>query len=86
MKTKETLSLIAVMVIALIIYLFVKDKNMNLRITQVENTLNDILNNSDQTKLALAYMIEDQQTSNSEALQIQNREPIGFKQKHHSEA
>ena len=36
--------------------------------------------NSDQTNLALVYMIEERQTIDTDALQIENREPIGFKQ------
>jgi len=78
MRGKEILSLVAIMVIGLIVYLVTREKDMNLRLTKVEGTLNNILNNSDQTRLALACMIQDQETV--EVLDQENRTPIGFKQ------
>jgi len=86
MRVKEIVGLVAIMVIALIVISIIRDKKMNERVSRVENILGNLLINSDQTKLALACMIEEQQAIKAEALPIQNREPIGFKQNQKTEA
>lgn len=76
MRAKEILSLVAILVVGLIVLIIAKDKNLGLRLTKVENTLGDILDNSDQTKLALGYMIQEQGSIEAQSEKVQ---PIGFK-------
>lgn len=76
MRAKEILTLVAAMIVGLIVLVIVREKNLGLRLAKVENTLGDILNNSDQTKLALGYMIQEQGSIEARSKEVQ---PIGFK-------
>ena len=79
MRPKEILSLVAILVVGLIVFLIAREKSLGLRLTKVENTLNDILDNSDQAKLALGFMIQEQSTEY--ASPTQKMRPVGFKYK-----
>ena len=86
MRPKEILGLVAMMIVGLIVFLVTKEKNLGLRLTKVENALDDIQNNSsqilhssDQTRLALACMIEDQMQIKT--VEAEDIVPVGFKYK-----
>lgn len=76
MRPKEILGLVAMMIVGLIVFLVTKEKNLGLRLTKVEDTLDNILDNSDQARLALGYMIQEQGTIEARSEEVQ---PIGFK-------
>ncbi|MEQ9166512.1 MAG: hypothetical protein RLO12_09665 [Fulvivirga sp.] len=77
MKTKDILVIVTLLLMALLAALALHSKNLKLRLVKVENTLADVLDNSDQTKLALGYMIQNQLLEQTET--SQKMTPIGFK-------